>query len=56
MMDKQKIQYAVSAMQVALENGYTKVVMGTCTSQIACHVLEATVKVSPYYHIGRITY
>ncbi|KAL2225956.1 UNVERIFIED_CONTAM: Cytoplasmic tRNA 2-thiolation protein 2 [Sesamum indicum] len=34
----------LSLQKVALENGYTKVVMGTCTSQIACHVLEATVK------------
>ncbi|KAI3471602.1 hypothetical protein Pfo_028252 [Paulownia fortunei] len=25
-------------------NGYTKIVLGTCTSRIACHVLEATVK------------
>ncbi|KAK4412950.1 Cytoplasmic tRNA 2-thiolation protein 2 [Sesamum alatum] len=33
-----------SLQKVALENGYTKVVLGTCTSRIACHVLEATVK------------
>lgn len=34
-------------MQAAILNGYTKIVLGTCTSQIACHVLEATVKVPP---------
>ncbi|KAH6793861.1 Adenine nucleotide alpha hydrolases-like superfamily protein [Perilla frutescens var. hirtella] len=30
--------------KAALENGYTKIILGTCTSRIACHVLEATVK------------
>ncbi|KAL8493984.1 hypothetical protein ACS0TY_024964 [Phlomoides rotata] len=30
--------------KAAIENGYTKIVLGTCTSRIACHVLEATVK------------
>ncbi|PIN10277.1 hypothetical protein CDL12_17124 [Handroanthus impetiginosus] len=30
--------------KVASENGYTKILLGTCTSRIACHVLEATVK------------
>ncbi|XP_057784468.1 cytoplasmic tRNA 2-thiolation protein 2 [Salvia miltiorrhiza] len=30
--------------KAALDNGYTKIVLGTCTSRIACHVLEATVK------------
>ncbi|KAL3637235.1 hypothetical protein CASFOL_019534 [Castilleja foliolosa] len=30
--------------KAAFDNGYTKIVLGTCTSQIACHVLEATVK------------
>ncbi|KAK6149146.1 hypothetical protein DH2020_016671 [Rehmannia glutinosa] len=30
--------------KAAFENGYTKIVLGTCTSRIACHVLEATVK------------
>ncbi|KAL7138480.1 hypothetical protein ABFS83_10G166900 [Erythranthe nasuta] len=33
-----------SLQKAAYENGYTKIIMGTCTSQIACHVLEATVK------------
>lgn len=31
--------------QIALENGYTKIMLGTCASGIACHVLSATVKV-----------
>ncbi|GJZ48097.1 hypothetical protein Tco_0601929, partial [Tanacetum coccineum] len=29
---------------IAIENGYTKLVLGSCTSRIACHVLAATVK------------
>ncbi|KAK2996733.1 hypothetical protein RJ639_025472, partial [Escallonia herrerae] len=32
--------------KIALENGYTKLVIGSCTSRIACHILAATVKVS----------
>ncbi|KAK2994526.1 hypothetical protein RJ640_010804 [Escallonia rubra] len=31
--------------KIALENGYTKLVFGSCTSRIACHILAATVKV-----------
>ncbi|KAL0428543.1 UNVERIFIED_CONTAM: Cytoplasmic tRNA 2-thiolation protein 2 [Sesamum latifolium] len=34
----------LSLQKIATENGYTKIVLGTCTSRIACHVLEATVK------------
>ncbi|CAI0375019.1 unnamed protein product [Linum tenue] len=30
--------------KVASENGYTKLVLGLCTSKIACHVIAATVK------------
>lgn len=41
-------EYALLKMQTAFENGYSKIVLGTCTSRIACHVLEATVKVSTY--------
>lgn len=37
-------------MQIAIENGYTKVLLGTCTSRIACHVLQATVKVGSMDH------
>lgn len=37
-------------MQIALKHGYTKVLLGTCTSRIACHVLEATVKVGSMNH------
>ncbi|XP_051138724.1 cytoplasmic tRNA 2-thiolation protein 2 [Andrographis paniculata] len=33
-----------SLQKVAFENGYTKIMLGTCTYRIACHVLEATVK------------
>ncbi|KAK4392467.1 Cytoplasmic tRNA 2-thiolation protein 2 [Sesamum angolense] len=34
----------LSLQKIATENGCTKIVLGTCTSRIACHVLEATVK------------
>ncbi|XP_057547396.1 cytoplasmic tRNA 2-thiolation protein 2 [Amaranthus tricolor] len=34
--------------KVAVENGYTKLVLGTCTSTIARHVLSATVKGKGY--------
>ncbi|KAK3140107.1 hypothetical protein QOZ80_5AG0395960 [Eleusine coracana subsp. coracana] len=30
--------------KIALENGYTKIMLGSCASGIACHVLSATVK------------
>jgi hypothetical protein len=32
-------------VQIALENGYAKIMLGSCASAIACHVLSATVKV-----------
>ncbi|KZV51586.1 cytoplasmic tRNA 2-thiolation protein 2 [Dorcoceras hygrometricum] len=32
----------LSLQKIAMENGYTKIVLGTCTSRIACYVLEAT--------------
>ncbi|CAL4970397.1 unnamed protein product [Urochloa decumbens] len=35
----------LSLQKIALENGYTKIMLGTCASGIACHVLSATVKV-----------
>lgn len=28
-----------------MENGYAKIMLGSCASAIACHVLSATVKV-----------
>ncbi|XP_041996889.1 cytoplasmic tRNA 2-thiolation protein 2 [Salvia splendens] len=34
----------LSLQKAAFDNGYNKIVLGTCTSRIACHVLEATVK------------
>ncbi|KAM7271337.1 hypothetical protein ACFE04_030551 [Oxalis oulophora] len=30
--------------KIAAENGYNRIVLGLCTSRIACHVLSATVK------------
>ncbi|CAN6352189.1 unnamed protein product [Urochloa humidicola] len=38
----------LSLQKIALENGYTKIMLGTCTSGIACHVLSATVKGQGY--------
>ncbi|GFY96215.1 hypothetical protein Acr_11g0005210 [Actinidia rufa] len=34
----------LSLQKIARQNGYTKLVLGSCTSMIACHVLAATVK------------
>ncbi|CAL4905538.1 unnamed protein product [Urochloa decumbens] len=38
----------LSLQKIALENGYTKIMLGTCASRIACHVLSATVKGQGY--------
>lgn len=38
----------LSLQKIALENGYTKIMMGSCASAIACHVLSATVKGQGY--------
>ncbi|KAM7505458.1 hypothetical protein LguiB_004362 [Lonicera macranthoides] len=34
----------LSLQKVALDNGYTKILLGSCTSKIACHVITATIK------------
>ncbi|KVI12121.1 Thiouridylase, cytoplasmic, subunit 2 [Cynara cardunculus var. scolymus] len=41
---------------IAIENGYTKLVLGSCTSRIACHVLAATVKGQGYSLAADIQY
>lgn len=38
----------LSLLKIAVENGYTKLVLGTCTSRIARHVISATVKGQGY--------
>ncbi|KAJ1266072.1 hypothetical protein BS78_08G123000 [Paspalum vaginatum] len=38
----------LSLQKIARENGYTKIMLGTCASGIACHVLAATVKGQGY--------
>lgn len=38
----------LSLQKIALEKGYTKIMLGTCASGIACHVLSATVKGQGY--------
>ncbi|KAF8776752.1 hypothetical protein HU200_003490 [Digitaria exilis] len=38
----------LSLQKIALENGYTKIMLGTCASGIARHVLSATVKGQGY--------
>ena len=35
----------LSVLHIAHENGYAKLLLGSCTSKIACHVISATVKV-----------
>ncbi|XP_078442650.1 adenine nucleotide alpha hydrolases-like superfamily protein [Wolffia australiana] len=37
-----------SLQKVALENGYSKLVLGSCTTTLACHVLSAAVKGQGY--------
>lgn len=38
----------LSLQKVASENGYNRLVLGSCTSRIACHVISATVKGKGY--------
>ncbi|KAA8517105.1 hypothetical protein F0562_017398 [Nyssa sinensis] len=46
----------LSLQKIALENGYTKLVLGSCTSRIACHVIAATVKGQGYSLAADIQY
>lgn len=46
----------LSLQKIALENGYTKLVLGSCTSRIARHVLAATVKGQGYSLAADIQY
>lgn len=46
----------LSLQKIATENGYSKVVLGSCTSRIACHVLAATVKGQGYSLAADIQY
>ncbi|OMO71369.1 Rossmann-like alpha/beta/alpha sandwich [Corchorus olitorius] len=46
----------LALQKVASENGYTRVVLGTCTSRIACHVISATVKGQGYSLSADIQY
>uniref|UniRef100_A0A0D9Y100 Cytoplasmic tRNA 2-thiolation protein 2 n=1 Tax=Leersia perrieri TaxID=77586 RepID=A0A0D9Y100_9ORYZ len=38
----------LSLQKIAMGNGYTKIMLGSCASVIACHVLSATVKGQGY--------
>ncbi|XP_031478497.1 cytoplasmic tRNA 2-thiolation protein 2 [Nymphaea colorata] len=38
----------LALQKIAMENGYTKLVLGLCTSKLACHVISATVKGQGY--------
>ncbi|XP_072988448.1 cytoplasmic tRNA 2-thiolation protein 2 isoform X1 [Typha latifolia] len=38
----------LSLQKIASENGYNKLLLGSCTSTIACHVISATVKGQGY--------
>ncbi|XP_076958173.1 cytoplasmic tRNA 2-thiolation protein 2-like [Bidens hawaiensis] len=46
----------LSLQKIAIDNGYTKLVLGSCTSRIACHVLAATVKGQGYSLAADIQY
>ncbi|GAB2267022.1 hypothetical protein Dimus_002007 [Dionaea muscipula] len=34
----------LALQKISMENGYSKLVLGSCTSRIACHIISATVK------------
>ncbi|XP_010246741.1 PREDICTED: cytoplasmic tRNA 2-thiolation protein 2 isoform X2 [Nelumbo nucifera] len=40
--------HMMSLQKIALDNGYNKLVLGSCASRIACHVISATVKGQGY--------
>ncbi|XP_052174528.1 cytoplasmic tRNA 2-thiolation protein 2 [Diospyros lotus] len=42
--------------KIALENGYTKLMLGSCTSRLACHVIAAAVKGQGYSLAADIQY
>lgn len=46
----------LSLQKTALENGYSKLVLGSCTSRIACHVIASTVKGQGYSLAADIQY
>ncbi|XVF07219.1 hypothetical protein REPUB_Repub06bG0119600 [Reevesia pubescens] len=46
----------LSLQKVASENGYTRIVLGSCTSRIASHVISATVKGQGYSLSADIQY
>ncbi|CAK9182298.1 unnamed protein product [Ilex paraguariensis] len=46
----------LALQKIALEKGYTKLVLGSCTSRLACHVITATVKGQGYSLAGDIQY
>ncbi|KAF2307935.1 hypothetical protein GH714_033463 [Hevea brasiliensis] len=46
----------LALQKVASENGYNRLILGSCTSRIACHVLAATVKGQGYSLSADIQY
>uniref|UniRef100_A0A2C9VDP3 Cytoplasmic tRNA 2-thiolation protein 2 n=1 Tax=Manihot esculenta TaxID=3983 RepID=A0A2C9VDP3_MANES len=46
----------VALQKVASENGYTRLILGLCTSRLAGHVLAATIKGQGYYLSADIQY
>ncbi|KAL6987145.1 hypothetical protein U1Q18_012901 [Sarracenia purpurea var. burkii] len=46
----------LALQKIALQNGYTKLVLGSCTSRIACHVIAATAKGQGYSLAADIQY
>uniref|UniRef100_A0A2P2KZ71 Uncharacterized protein MANES_09G022000 n=1 Tax=Rhizophora mucronata TaxID=61149 RepID=A0A2P2KZ71_RHIMU len=46
----------LTLQKVAMQNGYNRVILGSCTSRIACHVISATVKGQGYSLSADIQY
>ncbi|KAF5750219.1 cytoplasmic tRNA 2-thiolation protein 2 [Tripterygium wilfordii] len=46
----------LSLQKIASENGYSRLILGSCTSRIACHVISAAVKGQGYSLSANIQY
>ncbi|CAL9767438.1 unnamed protein product [Musa acuminata subsp. burmannicoides] len=54
--DFMKYLRMLTLQKIALDNGYSKLLLGSCTSTIACHVISATVKGQGYSLPGDVQY
>jgi cytoplasmic tRNA 2-thiolation protein 2 len=46
----------LSLQKIAIDNGYNRIVLGSCTSKIACHVITSTIKGKGYSLAADIQY